>query len=144
MLGKSDGKSGTPLPATKSDRQNQKVGSANLSPNSPNIVAGHMFQDLDGNSKCVPLDEFGIWSNFVEILDFVKAGLDISVTCSYDLKRHQNSMIKYFDAAFSNVHNIGNISTYQNYNSNKENFDAANCNKSNVSTFSQTPNRIVQ
>ena len=103
-----------------------------------------MFQDLDGNSKCVTLDEFGIWSNFVEILDFVKAGLDSSVTCSYDLKRHQNSKIKYFDAAFSDVPNIENILTDQNYNSKKENFDAANCNKPNVSVFSQTPTRIAQ
>ena len=143
-LGKSDGKPGTPLPATKSDRQSQKVGLGNLSLNSPNIVAGNMFQDLDCNSKCVPLDEFGIWSNFVEILDFVKAGLDSSVTYPYDLKRHQNSKIKYFDAAFSNVPNIENISADQNYNSKKENFDAANCNKPNVVTFSQTPTRIEQ
>ena len=34
-LGKSDGKPGTPLPATKSDRQSQKVGLGNLSLNSP-------------------------------------------------------------------------------------------------------------
>ena len=53
------GKPGTPLPATKADRQNQKVGLGNLSLNSPNTVAGNMFQDLDCNSKCVPLDEFG-------------------------------------------------------------------------------------
>ena len=143
-LGKSDGKPGTPLPATKSDRQSQKVGLGNLSLNSPNIAAGNKIQNLDGNSKCVTLDEFGIWSNFVEILDFVKAGLDSSVTCSYDLKRHQNSKIKYFDAAFSNVPNIENILTDQNYNSKKENFDAANCNKPNVSAFSQTPTRIAQ
>ena len=143
-LGKSDGKPGTPLPATKSDRQSQKVGLGNLSLNSPTIAAGNKIQNLDGNSKCVTLDEFGIWSNFVEILDFVKAGLDSSVTCSYDLKRHQNSKIKYFDAAFSNVPNIENILTDQNYNSKKENFDAANCNKPNVSTFSQTPTRITQ
>ena len=103
-----------------------------------------MFQDLDGNSKCEPLDEFGIWSNFVEILDFVKVGLDISVTSSYDLKRHQNSKIKYFDAAFSNVPNIENILTDQNYNSKKEHFDAANCNKPNVYTFSQTLTRMTQ
>ena len=143
-LGKSDGKPGTPLPATKSDRQSQKVGLGNLSLNSPNIAAGNKIQNLDGNSKCVTLDEFGIWSKFVEILDFVKAGLDSSVTCSYDLKRHQNSKIKYFDAAFSNVPNIENILTDQNYNSKKENFDAANCNKPNVSAFSQTPTRIAQ
>ena len=99
-LGKSDGEPGTPLPAEKFDRQSQKVGLRNLSLNSPNIVAGNMFQDLDCNSKCAPLDEFGIWSNFVEIFDFVKAGLDSSFTYTYDLKRHQNSKIKYFDAAF--------------------------------------------
>ena len=63
-LGKSDGEPGTPLPATKSDRQSQKVGLGNLSLNSSNIVAGNMFQDLDYNSKYVPLDEFGIWANF--------------------------------------------------------------------------------
>ena len=143
-LGKSDGKPGTPLPATKSNRQNQKVGLGNLSLNSPNIVAGNMFQDLDYNSKYEPLDEVGIWPNFVEILDFVKAGLDSSTTCSYDLKIHQNSKIKYFDAAFSNVPNIENISADQSYNSKKENFDAANCNKPKVSTFSQTPTRIAQ
>ena len=44
-LGKSDGEPGTPLPATKSDRQSQKVGLGNLSLNYPNIVAGNMFQD---------------------------------------------------------------------------------------------------
>ena len=36
-LDKSDGEPGTPLPATKSDRQNQKVGLGNLSLNSPNM-----------------------------------------------------------------------------------------------------------
>ena len=71
-LGKSDGEPGTPLPATKSDRQSQKVGLGNLSLNSPNLVAGNMFQDLDCNSTCVPLDKFGIWSNFIEILDICK------------------------------------------------------------------------
>ena len=143
-LGKSDGKPVTPLPAIKSDRQSQKVGLGNLSLNSPNIAAGNMFQDLDCSSKCLSLDEFGIWSNFIEILDLVKAGLDSSVTYPYDLKRHQNSKIKYFDAAFSNVPNIENISADQNYNSKKENFDAANCNKPNVVTFSQTSTRITQ
>ena len=80
---------------------------------------------------------------FFEILDFVKAGVDSSVSYPYDLKRHQNSKIKYFDAAFSNVSNIENISVDQNCNSKKENFDAANCNKPNVFfIFSQTPTRI--
>ena len=44
---------------------------------------------------------------------------------------------------FSNVPNE-NISVDQNYNSKKENFDAANCNKPNVFTFSQTPTKIEQ
>ena len=60
-LGKSDGKPGTPLPATKSDRQSQKVGLGSLSLNSPNIVAWNMFEDLDCYSECIPMDEFGIW-----------------------------------------------------------------------------------
>ena len=136
-LGKSDGEPGTPLPATNSDRQSQKVGLGNLSLNSPNIVAGNMFQDLDCNSKCVPMDEFGIWSNFTDTLGFVKAEVDSSITYSYDQRRHQNSKIKYFDAAFSNVPNDENISVDQSYNSKKENFDAANCNKPNVSISSQ-------
>ena len=42
-LGKSDGEPGTPLPATKSDRQSQKAGLGNLSLNSPNIVVGKLF-----------------------------------------------------------------------------------------------------
>ena len=41
-LGKSDGEPGTPLPATNSDRQSQKIGLGNLSLNSPNIVAGNV------------------------------------------------------------------------------------------------------
>ena len=60
-LGKSDGEPGTPLPATNSERQSQKVGIGNLSLNSPNIVPGGMFQDLYCCSKCVPMDESGIW-----------------------------------------------------------------------------------
>ena len=83
-LGKSDGEPGTPLPATNSDRQNQKVGLGNLSLNSPDIVAGNMFQDLDCNLECVPIDEFGIWSKFIDILGFVKAEVDSSTTYSYD------------------------------------------------------------
>ena len=51
------GEPGTPLPATKSDRQNQKVGLGNLSLNSPNIFIGNVFQDVDCNSECVPMDE---------------------------------------------------------------------------------------
>ena len=45
-LGKSDGKPNTPLPATKSVRQKQKVGSGNLSLNSPDVVIGDLFHDL--------------------------------------------------------------------------------------------------
>ena len=79
-----------------------------------------MFQDLDCNSECILLDEFGIWSNFVEIFGFVKAGLVSSVTYPYDLKRHQNSKIKYFDAAFSNVPDIENISAEKSYEQNTQ------------------------
>ena len=142
MLGKSDGEPGTSLSATKSVRQSQKVGLTNLSLNSPNIVAGNMFQDLDFYSKCVPMDEFGIWSNFTDILGFVKAEVNSLITYSYDHKRCQNSKIKYFDAAFSNVPNDENISVDQNYNSKKETFDAANCNEPSVSISSQTHTRI--
>ena len=70
-LGKSNGE-----PATKSDRQSQKVGLGNLSLKSPNIVAGNMFQDLDCYLACIPIDEFGIWSGFLDILDSVKAEVD--------------------------------------------------------------------
>ena len=70
--------------------------------------------------------------------------MDSSIIYPYDLKRHQNSKIKYFDAAFSNVPNIENILVDQNYNSKKENVDAANCNKPNGSTFSLTPTIIAQ
>ena len=87
-LGKSDWEPGTPLYASKSDRQSQKVGLGNLSLNSPNVFAGNVFQDLDCYSKCVPMNEFGIWSNFIDILGFVKAEVDSSNT--YDQRRHQN------------------------------------------------------
>ena len=54
-LGKSDGKPGNPLPATKSDRQNQKVDLGNLSLNSPNAIVGDIFHDLNCGSKCVSM-----------------------------------------------------------------------------------------
>ena len=108
-LGKSDGEPGTPLPATKSDRQSQKVGLGNLSLNSPNIVAGNMFQDLDYYLECIPMDEFGIWSGFLDILDFVKAEVDDSLGIyAYGQKKHLNSRNRYFDVAYSNVPNDEN------------------------------------
>ena len=67
-LGKSDGEPGTQLSATKSDRQSQKVGLGNLSLNSPNRVTGNMFQDLNCCLECIPIDEFGIWSGFLDIV----------------------------------------------------------------------------
>ena len=39
------GNTDTPLPATKSVRQKQKVGSGNLSLNSHDIVMGDLFHD---------------------------------------------------------------------------------------------------
>ena len=42
-LGKSEGEPGTPLPATNSDRQSQKVGLGNLSLNSPTKIEGDII-----------------------------------------------------------------------------------------------------
>ena len=77
-LGKSDGEPGTLLPAMNSDRQSQNVGLGNLSLNSPNIVASDMFQDLYCCSKCVPMDESGIWSIpiLTDTLYYVKPEVD--------------------------------------------------------------------
>ena len=87
-LGKSDGEPGTPLPATNSDRQSQKVGLGNLSLNSPNIVTGNMFQGLDYYLECIPMDEYGIWSSFLDILDFVRAEVDSLGNYVYGQKKH--------------------------------------------------------
>ena len=102
-LGKSEGEPGTPLPATNSDRQSQKVGLGNLSLNSPNEIIGDLFHDIYCCSKCVSMDESGIWSILTDTLHYVKPEIDNLVTFSYDQKRHQNSKSKYFDAAFSNI-----------------------------------------
>ena len=124
-LGKSDGELGTPLPATNSDRQSQKVGLGNLSLNSPNIVTGNMFQDLDYYLECIPsipMDEYGIWSSFLDILDFVRAEVDSLDNYVYDQKKkkHQNSRKSYLDVAYSNVPNDKNRLLDQKYNSKKE------------------------
>ena len=104
-LGKSDGEPGTPLPAINSDRQNQNVGLGNLSLNSPNEIIGDLFHDIYCCSKCVSMDESGIWSILTDTLHYVKPEIDSSVIFSYDQKRHQNSKSKYFDADFSNIPN---------------------------------------
>ena len=143
-LGKSDGEPGTPLPATKSDRQSQKVGLGNLSLNYLNIVAGNMFQDLNCYLECIPMDEYGVWSSFLDILDFVRAEVDSLGNYAYDQKKHQNSRKRHFDVAYSNVPNNGNRSLNQKYNSKKEHFDCANCNKPSGSTNSQTHTKIKQ
>ena len=137
-LGKSEGEPGTPLPATKSDRQNQKVGLGNLSLNSPKEVVGDIFHDIYCCSKCVSMDESGIWSILTDTLHYVKPEIDSSVIFSYDQKRHQNSKSKYFDAAFSNIPNEDdNHSVDYTYNAKQENFDAANYNVPNVPIYSQ-------
>ena len=136
-LGKSDGKPNTPLPATKSVGQKQKVGSGNLSLNSPDVVIGDLFHDLYCGSKCVSMDESGIWSILTDTLHYVKPEVDSSVTYSYDQRRHQNAKSRYFDAAFSNVPNEENILIDQTANSKKENFDAANYNVPNVPIYTQ-------
>ena len=115
-LGKSDGKPGTPLPATKSVRQKQKVGPGNLSLNSPDIVMSDLFHGVYCFSKCVPMDESGIWSILTDTLHYVKPEVDSSVTYSYDQRRHQNSTSKYFDAAFSNIPDDENHAVDQVYN----------------------------
>ena len=107
-LGKSDGKPNTPLPATNSDRQSQKVGLGNLSLNSPDKVVGDLFHDPYCGSNCVPMDESGIWSILTDTLHYVKP--EAYSSYSYDHRRHQNSKSKYFDAAFSNIPNDENIS----------------------------------
>ena len=123
-LGKSDGEPGTPLPATKSDRQSQKSGVGNLSLNSPKIVAENLFQDFDNYLECIPMDEYGIWSSFLDILDFVRAEFDSLDIYANDQMKHQNSRRRYSNVAYSNVPNDENRSLDQKYNSKKEHFDA--------------------
>ena len=107
-LGKSDGEPGNPLPVTKSDRQSQKAGLGNLSLNSPNIVVGNLFQHLDYYLECIPMDEFGIWSSFLDILDLVRAEFDSLDIYANDQKKHENSRRRYSDIAYSNVPNDEN------------------------------------
>ena len=130
------------MPATNSDRQSQKVGLGNLSLNSPNIVTGNMFQDLDYYLECIPMDEYGIWSSFLDILDFVRAEIDSLSNYAYDQKKHQNSRKSYLDVAYSKIPNDKNRLLDQKYNSKKEQFDASNCNKPNGLTHSQTHIKI--
>ena len=147
-LGKLRGEPGTPLPATKSDRQSQKAGLGNLSLNSPKIVTGNLLQDLDYYLECIPslpLDEYGIWSSFLDILDFLRAEVDSLDNHVYDQKKkHQNSRKSYLDVAYSNVPNDNNRLLDQKYNSKKEQFDASNCNKPSGLTHSQTHIKIEQ
>ena len=84
-IGKSKGEPGTPLPATKSDRQNQKVVLGNLSLNSLNEIVGDIFHDIYC-SKCVSMDESGIWLILTDTLHYVKPEIDSSVIFSYDQK----------------------------------------------------------
>ena len=137
-VGKSEGEPGTPLPATNSDRQSQKVGIGNLSLNSANEIVGDIFHDIYCCSKCVSMNETGIWSILTDTLHYVKPEIDSSVIFSYDQKRHQNSKSKFFDAAFSNIPNEDdNHSVDYTYNAKQENFDAANYNVPNVPVYSQ-------
>ena len=50
-----------------------------------------MFQDLDYYLECIPIDEIGIWSSFLDILDFVRAEVDSLGIYAYDQKKHHNS-----------------------------------------------------
>ena len=99
---------------------------------------GDLFHDIYCCSKCVSMDESGIWSILTDTLHYVKSEIDSSVIFSYDQKRHQNSKSKYFDAALSNIPNeIDNYSVDYTYNAKEENFDAANYNVPNVPIYSQ-------
>ena len=68
-------------------------------------IMGDLFHDIYCCSKCVSMDESGIWSILTDTLHYVKPEIDSSVIFSYDQKRHQNSKSKYFDAALSNIPN---------------------------------------
>ena len=123
------------MPSTNSDRQSQKVGLGNLSLNSPNIVTvvtGNLFQyvqDLDYYLECIPMDEYGIWSSSLDILDFVRAEVDSLGNYTYDQKKYQNSRKIYLEVAYPKVPNDNNRLLDQKYNSKKEQLDASNCNK---------------
>ena len=97
-----------------------------------------LFHDVYCCSKCVSMDESGIWSILTDTLHYVMSEIDSSVIFSYDQKRHQNSKSKYFDTAFSNIPNEDeNHSVDYTYNAKQENFDAANYNVPNVPVYSQ-------
>ena len=84
------------------------------------------------------MDEFGIWSSFLDILDFVRAEFDSLNIYTNDQKKHQNSRWRYSDVAYSNAPKDEDRSLDKKYNSKKEYFDAANCNKPSGSTNPQT------
>ena len=77
--GKPDGEPGTHITTNISDRQSQMV-EGNLSLNSPNFFAGNPLHDVYCCSKSKPMDESGIWSILTDILQYVKAEVDSSVT----------------------------------------------------------------
>ena len=92
------------------------------------------------------MDEYGIWSSFLDILDFVRAEIDSLDNYVYDQKKkkHQNSRKSYLDVAYSNVPNDKNRMLNQKYNLKKEQFDASKCNKPSGLTHSQTHIKIEQ
>ena len=109
-----------------------------MSLNSPTEIVGDIFHDIYCCSKCVSMDESGIWSILTDTLHYVKPEIDSSVIFSYHQKRHQNSKSKYFDAAFSNIPNEDdNYSVDHTFNAKQENFDAANYNVPNVTIYLQ-------
>ena len=55
-----------------------------------------------------------------------------------------NSRNRYFDVAYSKVSNDENNSIDQNYNSKKENFDAAHCNKPSIAIYTLAHTEIEQ
>ena len=122
--GKPDGEPGTHTTTTISDRQSQMV-EGNLSLNSPNSCTGNLFYDIYYCLKGKSMDGSGIWSKLSDTSQYVKAEVNSSVTYSFNQKKHQI-------AALSNKPTDDNTSIDKNFDSKKQNFDAANCNVPNV------------
>ena len=97
----------------------------NLSLNSPNSCTGNLFYDVYYCLKGKSMGGFGIWSKLSDTSQYVKAEVNSSVIYPFDQRKHQI-------AALSNKPTDDNTSVDKNFNSKKQNFDAANCNVPNI------------
>ena len=123
-LGKPDREPGTHITTNISDRQSQMV-EGNLSLNYPNSCTGNLFYDVYYCLKGKSMDGSGIWSKLSDTSQNVKAEVNRSVIYPFDQRKHQI-------AALSNKPTDDNTSVDKNFNSQKQNFDAENCNVPNV------------